>query len=63
MALSQQLSLRLSPQHRQMVRDKMEELRNMSPTPIRVTEADAIRTIIEQASSAQPQLKESLNGQ
>lgn len=50
MALSQQMSLRLSDQHRELIRDKLEELRRLSDEPAKVTEADAVRALIEEAS-------------
>ena len=55
MALSQQMSLRLSDRHRELIRDKLEELRRGSDEPEKVTEADAARALIEEAGRARPQ--------
>lgn len=49
MALSQQMSLRLSDRHRELIRGKLEELRRVSDEPEKVTEADAARALIEEA--------------
>jgi len=49
MALSQQMSLRLSDRHRELIRGKLESLRRESPDPEKVTEADAVRALIEEA--------------
>lgn len=51
MALSQQMSLRLSDRHRELIRGKLEELRRGSDEPEKVTEADAARALIEEAGS------------
>ena len=51
MALSQQMSLRVSEDHRRILRQKLEELRANSQDPDKVTEADAARAIIEEAAS------------
>jgi hypothetical protein len=55
MALSQQMSLRLSDRHRELIRGKLEELRQVSDKPEKVTEADAARALIEEAGRARPQ--------
>ena len=55
MALSQQMSLRLSGRHRELIRGKLEELRRVSDEPEKVTEADAARALIEEAGRARPQ--------
>lgn len=47
MALSQQMSLRLSDRHRELIR--------VSDEPEKVTEADAARALIEEAGRARPQ--------
>ena len=49
MALSQQMSLRLSDAHRDLIREKLESLRRQSADPEKVTEADAVRALIEEA--------------
>lgn len=49
--LTQQVSLRVSEEHRSILRRKLEELRASSPQPDRVTEADAARAIIEEADA------------
>lgn len=51
MALSQQMSLRLSQTHRELIRGKLESLRRDSKEPEKVTEADAARALIEEAGS------------
>lgn len=51
-ALSQQMSLRVSEDHRRILREKLEELRARSQEPEKVTEADAARAIIEEAAAA-----------
>lgn len=51
-ALSQQMSLRVSEDHRRILREKLEELRARSQEPDKVTEADAARAIIEEAAAA-----------
>lgn len=49
--LTQQVSLRVSEDHRRILREKLEQLRASSPQPERVTEADAARAIIEEAAA------------
>jgi hypothetical protein len=49
--LTQQVSLRVSEDHRRILRDKLQELRRTAPEPDRVTEADAARAIIEEAAA------------
>lgn len=53
-ALCQQMSLRLSDRHRELIRRKLEELRASSQDSERVTEADAARALIEEAGSMAP---------
>lgn len=45
------MSLRVSEDHRRILRQKLEELRASSQDPDKVTEADAARAIIEEAAS------------
>lgn len=45
-ALSQQISLRISDEHRARIRAKLEELRRASDDPDSVTEADAARALL-----------------
>ncbi|URA07053.1 hypothetical protein P9A47_gp85 [Xanthomonas phage Elanor] len=45
------MSLRVSEEHRNILRRKLEEMRATSPEPERVTEADAARAIIEEAAA------------
>lgn len=49
--LTQQVSLRVSEEHRSILRRKLEEMRQQSRDPDRVTEADAVRAIIEEAAA------------
>ncbi|UIS24805.1 hypothetical protein P9A53_gp76 [Xanthomonas phage vB_Xar_IVIA-DoCa6] len=51
MSLNQQMSLRVSEDHRRILRGKLEEMRARSPEPEKVTEADAARAIIEEAAA------------
>ncbi|ATS92268.1 hypothetical protein P9A54_gp77 [Xanthomonas phage vB_Xar_IVIA-DoCa10] len=51
MSLNQQMSLRVSEDHRRILRGKLEEMRAHSPEPEKVTEADAARAIIEEAAA------------
>lgn len=54
--LTQQVSLRVSEDHRRILRQKLEELRARSAEPERVTEADAARAIIEEAATREARL-------
>lgn len=56
-ALSQQMSLRVSEDHRRILREKLEELRARSPEPDKVTEADAARAIIEEAAAKRAEVQ------
>ena len=58
MALSQQMSLRLSDAHRDLIRGMLESLRRESPDPEKVTEADAVRALIEEAGRQPVSLQE-----
>ena len=58
MALSQQMSLRLSDLHRGLIRGKLETLRRESPEPEKVTEADAARALIEEAGKKEREAHE-----
>ncbi|UTC28020.1 hypothetical protein [Stenotrophomonas phage A1432] len=49
--LDQQMSLRVSPGHRDFIRKKQTELKDKSPVPRKITEADAVRHIIEEAAA------------
>lgn len=51
MSLNQQMSLRVSEDHREVVRSKLEEMRRQAPDPDKVSEADAVRKIIEEAAA------------
>ncbi len=57
MALSQQMSLRVSEDHRRILRQKLEELRARSQDPEKVTEADAARAIIEEAAAKRAEVQ------
>lgn len=48
-SLRQQMSLRLSDRHRELIRSKLEELRLLSDGTKQPTEADAARALIEEA--------------
>lgn len=56
-ALSQQMSLRVSEDHRRILREKLEELRAKSQEPDKVTEADAARAIIEEAAARRAEVR------
>lgn len=56
-ALTQQVSLRVSEDHRRILREKLEELRARSAEPDRVTEADAARAIIEEAAAKRAEVR------
>jgi hypothetical protein len=49
--LTEQLSLRLSPDHRAYLRGQVEEMKRGIP-PVQVSEADVIRILIERAIAA-----------
>jgi hypothetical protein len=53
-SLCQQMSLRLSSHHKELIRSKLDELRKVSKDPERVTEADAARALIEEAGKTGP---------
>lgn len=55
--LTQQVSLRVSEDHRRILREKLEELRAKSREPDKVTEADAARAIIEEAAAKRAEVR------
>lgn len=55
--LTQQVSLRVSEEHRSILRRKLEEMRRESRDPDRVTEADAARAIIEEAAAKKAEVQ------
>ncbi len=58
MALSQQMSLRLSDLHRGLIRGRLETLRRESTEPEKVTEAYAARALIEEAGKKEREAHE-----
>lgn len=48
--LDQQISLRVSAGHREFLRRKLEDLKQDSPIPRKITEADVVRHLIEEAA-------------
>lgn len=55
MSLCHQVSLRLSDEHKRAIRSKLAELKQTSPDPDSVTEADAHRALLDEATRAAKQ--------